>query len=134
MCLNITTLLPPLISQEADAVYGSRFIEPATGLPFVRVATNRFITRLTDAETAHKAIRRSLLVGLDLESNRFEIEIELTAKLARLGARFVEVPSSYQPRTKGDGKKIGWSDGLVAIWTILRYLKWKPRPSESSEV
>lgn len=133
----IAHLLPLLMAGEADAVYGSRFLTPGAPVPLVRLTANRFITilvnafygtRLTDAETAHKAIRRSLLVGLDLESKRFEIEIELTAKLARSGARFAEVPSNYQPRTKGDGKKIGWRDGLVAISTILRYLTWTPRP------
>jgi len=139
--LNITALLPPLISEEADAVYGSRFVESAAGLPPVRVAANKLITRLTnlvygirltDAETAHKAVLRSTLLGLDLSSDRVEIEIEITAKLARTGARFVEVPSVYEPRSKADGKKIGWKDGVSAVRTVFRYRSWQPNRSPAS--
>ena len=132
---NIASLVPPIEADEADAVYGSRFLTATPGVPVVRRLANGLITalinlfygtHLTDAETAHKAVRRSALLGLDLMSSRFEIEVEVTAKLARSKARFVEVPSAYDPRTKNDGKKIGWKDGVIAIWTILRYLRWKP--------
>ena len=137
----ITNLIPPIVSGEADAVYGSRFVNATPQVPAVRRAANRLITvltnrlygtLLTDAETAHKAMRKSMLDGFDLESDRFDIEIELTAKLARAGARFVEIASPYQPRTKHDGKKIGWRDGLAAISALLRYRRWQPSEARTS--
>ncbi len=76
---------------------------------------------LTDMETCYKAIRASLLEDLVLRSNAFDIEPEITAKLLKAGARLCEVPITYAGRTYQEGKKIGWRDGLQAIWTLLKY-------------
>jgi hypothetical protein len=91
---------------------------------------NRFLTmlsnmltdvNLSDMETCYKVFRREVLDGIRLESNRFGIEPELTAKVAKKGARIYEVPISYQGRTYAEGKKIGWKDGFSAIWAIFKY-------------
>ena len=76
---------------------------------------------LSDMETCYKVFRRELLEGVELKSRRFGIEPELTAKLAKKRARFYEVPISYHGRTYDEGKKIGWRDGVAALWHILRY-------------
>lgn len=124
-------LLQPILEDEADVVYGSRFLGgPHRVLFFWHSVGNRFLTtlsnmltdlNLSDMETGYKVFRRELLAGLELTSNRFGIEPELTAKLARTGARIFEVPISYWGRTYAEGKKIGWRDGFAAIWAILRY-------------
>jgi glycosyltransferase involved in cell wall biosynthesis len=124
-------LLQPILDGEADVVYGSRFLGgPHRALFFWHYLGNRFLTtlsnvftdlNLTDMETCYKVFRREVLDGLELRSDRFGIEPELTAKVARRGARIYEVPISYRGRTYAEGKKIGWRDGLAAIWAILRY-------------
>ncbi|MEM7048843.1 MAG: glycosyltransferase family 2 protein [Acidobacteriota bacterium] len=124
-------LLQPLLDDEADVVYGSRFLGgPHRVLFFWHYMGNRFLTtlsnmftdlNLSDMETCYKVFRREMLEGLELRSNRFGIEPELTAKVARRGARIYEVPISYRGRTYAEGKKIGWRDGVSAIWAILRY-------------
>jgi len=124
-------LLQPILDDEADVVYGSRFLGgPHRVLFFWHSVGNRFLTtlsnmltdlNLSDMETGYKVFRRKLLDGMELTSNRFGIEPELTAKLARTGARIFEVPISYWGRTYAEGKKIGWRDGVAAIWAILRY-------------
>jgi glycosyltransferase involved in cell wall biosynthesis len=135
---NIPNLVEPIESGRADVVYGSRFLEPVAGLRRTSRMANWFLTtltnliyrtKLTDMETAHKAITRSLLTGLPLESCRYDIEVELTAKLARSGARIVEIPSTYTPRTVEQGKKIGVKDGIEAIGRILRWARWRPSQS-----
>jgi len=123
-------LLAPILDGRADVVYGSRFLSgPHRVLLFWHYVGNRFLTtvsnifsnlNLTDMETCYKVFRRSLLDGVELHSNRFGIEPELTAKFARRRARIYEVPISYHGRTYEEGKKIGWKDGIAAIWTILR--------------
>jgi hypothetical protein len=75
-------------------------------------------------ETCYKAFRREAVVGVTLRENRFGIEPELTAKLARGGWRIIEVPICYRPRNYAAGKKIGFRDGLRAIWCIVRYSRW----------
>jgi glycosyltransferase involved in cell wall biosynthesis len=124
-------LLAPILEDKADAVFGSRFLGgPHRVLLFWHYAGNRFLTtlsnmlsnlNLTDMETCYKVFRRSLLDGMPLRSDRFGIEPELTAKLARRRARIYEVPISYHGRTYEQGKKIGWKDGFAAIWAILRF-------------
>jgi glycosyltransferase involved in cell wall biosynthesis len=124
-------LLAPILDGEADVVYGSRFSGgPHRVLFFWHYVGNRFLTtlsnmftdlNLSDMETCYKVFRREILDGMRLASNRFGIEPELTAKVARRGARIYEVPISYRGRTYAEGKKIGWRDGLAAIWAILRY-------------
>ncbi len=126
------TLLGPILEGEADVVYGSRFVggRPHRVLFFWHSLGNRFLTtlsnmltdlNLSDMETCYKVFRREMLEGVTLRSNRFGIEPELTAKMAKRGARIYEVPISYRGRTYAEGKKIGWKDGVSAIWAILRY-------------
>ena len=125
-------LLQPILDDHADVVYGSRFLggRPHRVLFFWHSVGNRFLTtlsnmltdlNLSDMETCYKVFRRDLLQSLPLRSNRFGIEPELTAKVAKRGARIFEVPISYHGRTYAEGKKIGWRDGFAAIWAILRY-------------
>jgi len=124
-------LLAPLLDGTAEVVYGSRFLREQPGRAWsARYLANRFLTwlsnlttglKLTDMETCYKMFRRSVLKRIRLEQSRFGFEPEVTAKLARLGVGICERPVRYQPRTRGEGKKIGWRDGLVAVWCILKY-------------
>ncbi len=124
-------LLDPLIEGKADVVFGSRYVSGVgrvhrlahwcinQGLTWV---TNvLYNVRLTDMETCYKAFTREVAASLDLKSNRFGIEPEITAKVCRLGFRLWEVPVSYHGRTKAEGKKITWKDGLPALWTLVRF-------------
>lgn len=127
---EIPALLGPIADGRADAVYGSRFIGgPRRVLFFWHTLGNRFLTllsnaltdlNLTDMETCQKVIRRELLQSLPLTVDRFGIEPEITARLAQAGARIYELPISYDGRSYAEGKKIGWKDGVAAIWFILR--------------
>jgi glycosyltransferase involved in cell wall biosynthesis len=124
-------LLEPLIDGVADAVFGSRFLGgPHRVLYFWHSVGNGFLTtcsnvltnlNLTDMETCYKAIGGDLARSLVLTSDRFGFEVEVTARLAQARARIYEVPISYAGRTYAEGKKIGWKDGLAAIWHIVRY-------------
>ena len=126
----IPTLLGPIADGRADAVYGSRFMGgPRRVLFFWHTLGNRFLTllsnaftnlNLTDMETCQKVIRTGLLQSLPLTVDRFGIEPEITARLAQAGARIYELPISYDGRSYAEGKKVGWKDGLSAIWFILR--------------
>jgi glycosyltransferase involved in cell wall biosynthesis len=132
-------LLKPLLDGKADVVYGSRFLGTATGhrvLYFWHSVGNRMLTllsnmvtdlNLTDMETCYKAMRREVVERLDLRSERFGIEPEITCKVSRLGVRIYEVPISYHGRTYAEGKKIGLKDAFQAVWTLLRYARWKPQ-------
>lgn len=125
-------VLEPLLDGEADAVYGSRFAlkRKWSDIFSLHKTANRFLTtlsnltsgfRLTDMETCYKAFRGDLVRSIPLRSNRFGIEPEITIKLAQRGAVVCEVPISYHGRLHSEGKKIGWKDGISAIWTILKY-------------
>lgn len=124
-------LLQPILDDKADVVYGSRFLGgPRRVLFFWHYVGNTVLTllsnmftdlNLSDMETCYKVFRGDLLRGLELHSNRFGIEPELTAKVAKAEARIYEVPISYHGRTYAEGKKIGWRDGVSAVWAILRY-------------
>jgi glycosyltransferase involved in cell wall biosynthesis len=124
-------LLQPVLDDGADVVYGSRFAGgPHRVLFYWHSLGNRFLTtasnmfsdlNLSDMETCYKLFRRKLLEGVELRSNRFGIEPELTARFARLRVRIYEVPISYHGRTYAEGKKIGWKDGVAALWAIVRY-------------
>ena len=126
-------LLAPILKRVADVVYGSRFQggNPHRILFFWHSIGNKFLTflsnmftdlNLTDMETCYKMFRRSLLEEFTLQENRFGIEPEMTATLARIkGIRFYEVGISYYGRTFEEGKKINWKDGVRAIWCILKY-------------
>jgi glycosyltransferase involved in cell wall biosynthesis len=124
-------LLQPILTGHADVVFGSRFLGgPHRVLFFWHYLGNRALTmlsnmftdlNLSDMETCYKVFRREILDGVKLRSNRFGIEPELTAKMARRRARIYEVPISYHGRTYAEGKKIGWRDGVAAVWAIVRY-------------
>ena len=124
-------LLLPIDEGLADVVYGSRFLGwPRRVLRFRHQLANRVLTtlsnlatdlNLTDMETCYKMMTREVAKSLRLRSDRFGIEPEITSKIARLGYRVYEVPISYHGRDYWEGKKIGWKDGVAAVWTILRY-------------
>lgn len=125
-------LLEYLLAGDADVVYGSRFLtdRPHRVLYYWHSLGNRVLTtlsnaftnlNLTDMETCYKVFRREVLDGLDLREDRFGIEPEITAKVARAHARIYEVGISYSGRTFEEGKKIGWRDGLHALRCIVQY-------------
>jgi glycosyltransferase involved in cell wall biosynthesis len=125
------TLLAPILAGRADVVYGSRFLgAPHRTHMFWHFAANRFLTlvsnvftnlNLTDMETCYKVFRAELVPRLVLKSERFGFDPEITARLARLKCRFYEVPISYHGRDYAEGKKITWRDGIVVLWSILRF-------------
>lgn len=131
-------LMKPILDGKADVVFGSRFLtgEATRVLYFWHFVGNRFLTtlsnmftnlNLSDMETCYKVVRTELLRKVDIREKRFGIEPELTAKLAKLGARFYEVGISYSGRTYQEGKKIGWKDGIRAVYCIVKYnLQRKP--------
>jgi glycosyltransferase involved in cell wall biosynthesis len=125
-------LIQPIIDGKADVVFGSRFSggQCHRVLYFCHYLGNRFLTllsnactnlNLTDMETCYKVFRREIIQGLDLREDRFGFEPEVTAKIAALGCRIYEVGISYAGRTYEEGKKIGWRDGVRAIWCIVKY-------------
>ena len=126
-------LLQPIIDNYADVVYGSRFMggNPHRILFFWHRLGNNFLTflsnmfsnlNLTDMETCYKMFRRELIQSIEIKENRFGIEPEITAKMAKIkGIRIYEVGISYYGRTYEEGKKIGWKDGFRAIYCILKY-------------
>lgn len=128
---DIPELIQPLVRGEADVVYGSRFIgEELQDESWIHRAGNAVLTgasnlfsglRLTDMETCYKAFNRDVIKDIEIEQDRFGIEPEITAKLARRGYRFVEVPISYDSRGYAEGKKIGVKDLINAIYCIGRY-------------
>ena len=126
------TVLEPIIAGKADVVYGSRFLSgrPHRVLYFWHSLGNKLLTttsnmftnlNLTDMETCYKAFRREVIQSIELEEDRFGIEPEVTAKVAAGGWRIYEVGISYSGRTYAEGKKIGWKDGVRAIYGIVRY-------------
>jgi glycosyltransferase involved in cell wall biosynthesis len=128
---DIPALLRPLVEQTADVVYGSRFLrDTRRNSSSIHRLGNRWLTRasnlttglrLTDMETCYKAFRREVLRDITIEQDRFGFEPEITAKLARRNCRFQEVPIRYHSRGWDEGKKIGWRDGLNALYCIARY-------------
>ncbi len=125
-------LLDPIFAGKADAVFGSRFMggRPHRVVYFWHMVGNKFLTllsnmctnlNLTDMETCYKAFRRDVVGDLVIRENRFGFEPEITAKLARAKCRIYEVGISYDGRTYEEGKKIGWKDGVRAIYAILKY-------------
>jgi glycosyltransferase involved in cell wall biosynthesis len=124
-------LLEPIAAGRAEVVYGSRFLNnPRRVFIFQFYWANRFLTflsnrcsglALTDMETCYKLFKSGLIKSIPLEQNRFGFEPEITAKLARKKVRILEVPISYQGRSRREGKKIKWRDGFNAVWCILKY-------------
>lgn len=124
-------LLEPILDGRADVVYGSRFLGgPQRVHYFWHYVANKMLTllsdiftnlKLTDMETCYKVFRREVLKGIEVKSNRFGFEPEITAKIAKHKWRIYEVPISYAGRTYEEGKKITWKDGVTALWCIIRY-------------
>ena len=125
-------LLKPIFEGRADVVFGSRFVggDSHRVLYFWHSVMNRLLTllsnmltdlNLTDMEVCYKVFRREILQQVTIEEDRFGFEPEITAKVAKLRCRIYEVGISYSGRTYADGKKIGWRDGVRAIWCILKY-------------
>jgi glycosyltransferase involved in cell wall biosynthesis len=119
-----------IVEGRADVVYGSRFLGRHRVFLFTHYLGNRVLTlltnilyntMLTDMETCYKVMRREVLQGLDLQSNGFGIEPEITAKIFKRGYRVYEVPITYDGRSYEEGKKIGWKDGVVALWVLVRH-------------
>lgn len=125
-------LVEPILRNKADVVYGSRFMgsQPHRVLYFWHSVGNMVLTvlsnmftnlNLTDMETCYKVFRREIIQGISIQENRFGFEPEITAKIAKLECRIFEVGISYYGRTYKEGKKIGWKDGIRAIYCIIKY-------------
>ena len=124
-------LLFPLLDGRADVVYGSRFLGgPHRVFYFWHYVGNRFLTllsniltnlNLSDMETCYKVFRRQVFDHIQIRSNRFEFEPEITAKVARKGYRIYETPISYSGRSYAEGKKITWVDGVRSVWAVFRF-------------
>jgi glycosyltransferase involved in cell wall biosynthesis len=139
-------LIAPIVGGHADVVYGSRFLSgPHRIHLFWHYVGNKFLTllsdmvtnlNLSDVWTCYKALRRDVVLGLDLKENRFGFEQEITIKIAQGGWAVYETPISYYGRSYAEGKKIGWKDGVRALWCIARYGFFSgpdrtPRPPET---
>jgi hypothetical protein len=127
-------LIAPILEGQTDVVYGSRNLTPGPisyrryswGAKFITwVANVLYGLRLTDLWTCYKVMRTEVMRSLNLECHGFEFCPEVTAKLSRLGHHIFEVPISYKPRPFEEGKKIRWHDGVVGIWTLVKYRFWK---------
>lgn len=127
-------ILAPIIEGRADVVYGSRFLHqsPRMVQSFRRTLANKFLTALSnlftdfalsDMETCYKAFKKEVLDQIELKENRFGFEPEVTAKISKLPIRLAEVAISYNPRTVEEGKKIGFKDGIRAVWVIFKYAR-----------
>lgn len=126
------TLMEPLLDGRADVVFGSRFLGGGAhrvhlywhrlGNGFLTMLSNMLTNlNLTDMEVCYKVFKSEVLRSIDLKCNRFDFEPEVTAKVAKKRYRVYEVPISYSGRDYSEGKKIGWKDGVQAIWTIIKY-------------
>lgn len=128
---DIIQLLQPILSDDADVVYGSRFsqMNPQV-LSYFHYLGNKFLTHfsniftnlnMTDMETCYKLFKAEIIKNMKLEANRFGFEPEVTAKLAQAKVRIFELPIRYYGRTYREGKKIGWRDGFAALWYIIKF-------------
>ena len=127
---QLADLVKPILDGRTRVVYGSRFLAGRPDAPWLSVAANQALTgvtnvlfggRLTDMETCYKVMASDIAKSLNLESNRFDIEPEITAKLLRAGHSILELPIRFEPRSRAQGKKIGWRDGVRAIQVLLKY-------------
>ena len=125
---QLAGLVEPILRGVADVVYGSRFLRGRSGAPFLTFAANRLLTgvtnllfgaSLTDMETGHKVMRTEVARSLELGAERFEIEPEITARLLRGGHRIHEIPIQFDPRSRAQGKTIGWRDGMQALQVLV---------------
>src|SRR5579863_8373591 len=132
---EVPELIEPIIRGSADVVFGSRLRggKPQRAHLFWHLVGNRFLSLLTNIlynttlsvmETGYKAFRRDVIRSLDLRENGFGVEPEITAKVCKQGLRIYELPISYYGRTREEGKKITWQDGVRAIWVLFRVRIW----------
>jgi len=127
---QLAELTQPILDGRTRVVYGSRFLAGRPEAPWLSILANQVLTgttnvlfggRLTDMETCYKVMEREIAQSLNLESNRFDIEPEITAKLLRAGHSILELPIRFEPRSRAQGKKIGWRDGFRAIQVLFKY-------------
>ena len=125
---QLSALVAPILSGKADVVYGSRFLAGRPVAPWMTIAANRALTTatnvlygssITDMETCYKIMRTEVARSLQLDANRFDIEPQITARVLRRGHRIHELPVKFEPRSRAQGKKIGWRDGLRAIEVLF---------------
>jgi len=123
-------LVAPIERGEADVVFGSRFLQGRPQMTFLQYWGNRVInravnllygTRLTDVETCYQVFRRELVAPMNIRNNDFAFTVELTVKLIKAGHRITEIPITYIPRGRSEGKKVYWMDGFVSLWTLIKY-------------
>lgn len=127
---DYAVLLKPIAEGKADVVYGSRFLGKSEGFSRSHLFGNKLLTWLTvllyrngvtDMETCYKAFRTPIIQKVQIRSNRFDFEPEITAKISRMGYRIYEVPITYNGRDSAEGKKITWRDGFHAVWALVRF-------------
>jgi len=138
---QLSALVTPIVRGEADVVYGSRFLAGRPAAPWTTIAANRALTvttnilfgsSITDMETCYKIMRADVARSLKLDANRFDIEPQITARLLAGGHRIHELPVTFQPRSRAQGKKIGWRDGVRAIEVLLteRFKRANPKSQD----
>ena len=127
---QIADLVKPILDGRTRVVYGSRFLAGRPDAPWLSIVANQTLTAitnvlfaggLTDMETCYKVMAADVARSLNLESNRFDIEPEITAKLLRAGHTILELPIRFEARSRAQGKKIGWKDGVRAIQVLVKY-------------
>ncbi len=127
---QLADLVQPILDGRTKVVYGSRFLAGRPDAPWLSIFANQVLTattnvlfggRITDMETCYKVMAADVAKSLNLESNRFDIEPEITAKLLRAGHTILELPIRFEPRSRAQGKKIGWKDGVRAIQVLFKY-------------
>jgi glycosyltransferase involved in cell wall biosynthesis len=123
-------LLAPFENKNVSVVYGSRFLGPHLSTMFVYAQGNKFVTlmtnllyntNITDMETGYKLFRHDVIEGLNIRAKKFDFEPEFTVKVLKKGYQIFEVPISYFGRKFSEGKKLTWKDGVIALWTLIRY-------------
>jgi glycosyltransferase involved in cell wall biosynthesis len=128
-------LLKPIMDGKAIVVFGSRFLKSRPPMGIMNYLGNKALTgmvnllyrsRLTDVETCYQVFRREALDNLTINGNDFNFTVELTVKLLRKGYNISEIPITYYPRGRADGKKVRWSDGVESLIIILKYIFWRP--------
>ena len=126
---QLSALVAPILRGEADVVYGSRFLAGRPAAPWITIAANRALTSttnvlfgssITDMETCYKIMRTEVARSLQLDANRFDIEPQITARVLRRGHRIHELPVRFEPRSRAQGKKIGWRDGVRALEVLFK--------------
>ena len=126
---QLSALVAPILRGEADVVYGSRFLAGRPAAPWITIAANRALTTttnvlfgssITDMETCYKIMRTEVARSLQLDANRFDIEPQITARVLRRGHRIHELPVRFEPRSRAQGKKIGWRDGVRALEVLFK--------------